>query len=249
MSGRSPISSKESETTSSYTPAVGDVVEFDSQRTDKTARAIVFVTSVYRSRLVCLDDSDFSWWDYTDSLINPRKVGETDVLVDTKDTDTARALAKAYFAQEPKCTYGTELDKPQYKVGDLVESEQNIDTIYEVLHFNDDGNVDVRTNDHLHYAVEVDIFRPLSGTYAERQAKWLEFHGLKVGDKVKVVRKFGAGEDGYDSRQWNFDDDKAKMQGGIFEIEDITAGNIQLHCPYDRCKWHFPYCVLEPVAL
>jgi hypothetical protein len=80
-----------------------------------------------------------------------------------------------------------------------------------------------------------------TGSYAERQKQWIEHHGLKVGDKVRVVRKFKYCEDGFDGTKWDLPDSKAVMQGRAYLIERVSSGHIILNGNY------FPYFALEPV--
>jgi hypothetical protein len=85
-----------------------------------------------------------------------------------------------------------------------------------------------------------------TGSYAERQAQWIEHHGLKVGDKVKVVRKFKGQEDGYSQCGWDFNAGKAEMMGKECTIGIISSNDIEL-IHDDNCGWYFPYFALEPV--
>ena len=79
-----------------------------------------------------------------------------------------------------------------------------------------------------------------TGSYAERQKQWIEHHGLKVGDKVKVVRKWKAYEGGFE-----YDYTRLRMDvwlDGVYCIESIDSDSINLDDQY------FPYFALEPVA-
>jgi hypothetical protein len=96
-----------------------------------------------------------------------------------------------------------------------------------------------------HWVYFYDI-RPLSGTYAERQAKWIEFHGLKVGDKVKVVRKWKHGEGGFRSTKWDSYPEKIKMYGNACSIRQICGDFMYINDMGDD-YWSFPYFALEPV--
>ena len=78
------------------------------------------------------------------------------------------------------------------------------------------------------------IARPL--TYAERQAKC----GLMVGDRVRIIRKYGEDEGGfeviYNAR------DMDRMIGRVYPISEIRQDyGIQLNC------FWFPYFVLEKI--
>lgn len=84
-------------------------------------------------------------------------------------------------------------------------------------------------------------------TYAERQAQWVAHHGLKVGDKVRVVRKFEDDEGGCISVKWDFNQSKAAMQDKECEIHEIKDKRIRLWTKNNADWWDFPYFVLEPV--
>lgn len=78
------------------------------------------------------------------------------------------------------------------------------------------------------------IPRPL--TYAERQAE----SGLKVGDRVKVLRRSDFGELGWENT-W-IDYEMGKAIGQVCTICEITEDGIRL----DQCdSYSFPYFVLE----
>ena len=79
-----------------------------------------------------------------------------------------------------------------------------------------------------------------TGSYNERQKQWIDFHGLKVGDQVKVVRKFAKNEDGYIGSSWD-SGDKTLRQGKIMTIQRIDSDRIALDSNY------WPYFALEPV--
>jgi hypothetical protein len=83
------------------------------------------------------------------------------------------------------------------------------------------------------------------GTYAERQKQWAKLHGLKVGSKVKVVRKFKGNEDGFLSADWNYTSTKAEMQGTVQRIESFAGGG---HGWVRLNSSDFPYFALEPVT-
>jgi hypothetical protein len=171
---------------------------------------------------------------------NYRKTGHLAINPGMK-MEEARKLAEAYFAKTPQVT-------PQVKVGDLVEifsdnvfADGTVCMVY--AHGASDGSQWVRDRhgrSNFCYSRQV---RPLSGTYAERQAKWIEFHGLKVGDKVKVVRKFKEYQDGFGSCQWDFTTQKASMQGQVYSIAHFPSHN-EWVCLEES---DFPYFALEPV--
>jgi hypothetical protein len=80
-----------------------------------------------------------------------------------------------------------------------------------------------------------------TGSYIERQKQWIEHHGLKVGDKVKIVRIFIENEDGFKGTLF---DSSNKEVGKVCEIEDIMQDRIWI---YGDCYNPFPYFCLEPV--
>lgn len=225
-------------TTSSYVPKVGDVVSFESTRTGGVQRAIVYQ---YGGSLASIDNSDFAWWDFVHNLESPRKVGETDVILDGGfDTSKLRLIAKAYFERE----------KAEFKAGELVEvaraiadgeadwwansAEGYIGDVFEISEVCSDGNVMVTSNKSKWPAC---ILSPLSGSYAERQAKWVAFHGTKVGSKVKVVRKFEDFEAGCDM---SWVDCKLNTPMEILTVDDDSSLELDNGCWY-------PYFVLEPI--
>ena len=88
----------------------------------------------------------------------------------------------------------------------------------------------------------MEYLRPLTGSYSERQAHWLKLHGLKVGSKVKVVRKV---EDGC---RWNTDGEMDKTIGTIGVISQI-AGIYEegILVKFEDRSWVYHYQCLEPV--
>lgn len=85
-----------------------------------------------------------------------------------------------------------------------------------------------------------------ASSYADRQAAWVEEHGLKIGSKVKVTRKAEDREDGWPVC-WSFSMDS--LVGNEYEIVGLDASTgVQL--PGAEAifgKWNLPYFVLEPV--
>lgn len=68
------------------------------------------------------------------------------------------------------------------------------ENVRKIGHIQHDGN---SINDAKRTAKAYFSTPTFTGSYKERQKQWIEHHGLKVGDKVKVVRKFKDNEDGY----------------------------------------------------
>ena len=83
-------------------------------------------------------------------------------------------------------------------------------------------------------------------SYTERQAAWVKENDVKVGSKVKVVRKFGK-DDGYGATGWDYRPDKAAMQGGVFEVKSFLGKLVNLWTENKNDWWSFPYFALEPV--
>ena len=78
-------------------------------------------------------------------------------------------------------------------------------------------------------------------SYAENQAAWVAFHGLKVGSKVKVVRKFEANEGGFKGSRWDYCSGKANRQGTVISINGISSYHLLL-----KGGSSYPYFALEP---
>jgi hypothetical protein len=85
-----------------------------------------------------------------------------------------------------------------------------------------------------------------TGTYAERQAQWVEHHGLKVGDKVKVVREYTKDEDGFGRVCAKGKDDAVGKTLSVIGIDNVNGAAIKLSTRIFGSEW-FPYFVLEPV--
>jgi hypothetical protein len=81
------------------------------------------------------------------------------------------------------------------------------------------------------------------GSYAERQKQAVKHHGWEVGSKVKVVRGYSKGEEGF-RRIWQQGKDDAI--GKIFTIIGNDGGAIKISTGISGSEW-FPYFVLEPV--
>jgi hypothetical protein len=199
----------------------------------------------------CLDLKNYSIVKKVDSTTVPnysivKKVDSTTVPI--MEGNASRDIAKAYFAKTPQVT-PQESSEAAYKVGDLVEHfimgewvtakvikdyGTKTDQRYEVVLQNGRERVPYARN-----------IRPLSGTYAERQAKWIEFWDLKVGDKVKVVRKAKSYEDGW-ANSWCSD----TMDEFVGCVKPIYVAASDSGIPLLRgqyASYRFPYFALEPV--
>ncbi|HDZ86391.1 hypothetical protein LCGC14_0619320 [marine sediment metagenome] len=83
-------------------------------------------------------------------------------------------------------------------------------------------------------------FSALTGTYAEKQAQWIEHHGIKAGDKVKVVRKFEDGENDWTDKSPHKSHPQVDTEHCIDRIDDDGI----------ETSWNggrVPYFALEPV--
>lgn len=82
--------------------------------------------------------------------------------------------------------------------------------------------------------------------YADRQAAWVKKHGIKVGSKVKVVRKFEKGESGSCCKRWNWSGHKEDMQGEILVIRELKEEYLYVGRQINS-MYSFPYTALEPI--
>ena len=81
-----------------------------------------------------------------------------------------------------------------------------------------------------------------TGSYAERQAQWVKHHDIKVGSKVKMVRKFENKESGFHFVAGG----TTKTVGKTFEVTSFKSSfNDVCICSTDGM--YYPYFVLEPV--
>lgn len=82
-------------------------------------------------------------------------------------------------------------------------------------------------------------------SYEERQAEWIEANGIKIGDKVRVLRKAESHEDGWDN-VWA--DSMSQSIGETLVVDSINGDRgIALDGPALEWKCNFPYFVLEKV--
>jgi hypothetical protein len=240
---------------------VGDVVEFE--REGDTCKGVVFTDSigslVITRYTIKNGHSCFGTVDGNLKTVykDIRKTGTSSLDLDGLSCTIASDKAKAYFAQEQEieevAEHLTGSDESKYKVGQLVEVVRRsmnaacvAGDVVLVVECGC-GNPVVRDKEGVTWFVEPDSFRPLSGTYAERQAKFIDFYDLKVGSKVKVVRKFDCGEGGNNARSWDSCRDKAAMQGGTFEFRNSSDTSVCLWTADKGDWWCFPYFALEPV--
>jgi hypothetical protein len=234
-----------------YSPSVGDVVEFEYAGESGTLTGIVFMHGI-GSLYISIGKEDSG----SLSVIQARaikKIGNTDVLGASVHYEDADLLAKAYFAQKPA--------SPVFKVGDVVKVTRegsvscghDIGTVGEITGLSEVGSFNVKADglslwhspESLDFAPSTYIADP-DKSYAENQAAWIEFYGLKEGSKVKVVREFDRNEGGYSSCAWDNNSVKKSMQGGTYEIKHIRDNNIGLYTDDKDDWWGFPYFALQP---
>ena len=96
------------------------------------------------------------------------------------------------------------------------------------------SNIDVAAKDCSHFTPK----KPPSETYAERQEAWVKKHGIKVGSKIKILRKAENCEVGW-SVCWVPPMDNTVGTTGT--IINISIYAIQVG------SWNYPYFVLKPV--
>jgi hypothetical protein len=244
--------SKATASSSDYSPSVGDVVEFE--RSGDTCKGLIYFETCF-SELKLISNWGGGHYSHCspkwNTLKNLRKIESTDLVPESCDVTEMQAIAKAYFASPPA--------KREFAVGDRVrvtESMCSIDvgviTVVDKI-FNDGK---------LRLTGSVGSFKPcwvelaeaskptftpdLALSYAENQAAWIEFHGLKVGSKVKVVKKFKQNEQGFDGLAWDAGNSKMASQGKIMSIKRIDDNCIVLIGQGTNAGNYYPYFALEP---
>lgn len=89
------------------------------------------------------------------------------------------------------------------------------------------------------------IIRKKQLSYQERQDAWIKEHGIKVGSKVRVLRKVSNdGEDGWDCG-WNSSMDDSV--GGTLTVCEICNRKEDTRGLRLADGWWYPYFALEPV--
>jgi len=81
-------------------------------------------------------------------------------------------------------------------------------------------------------------------SYANRQAEWIKKHNVKVGDKVKVLRKCADYEDGW-GETW-VKDMEANI-GKVNRIKTLCHSSLGISIEVPCNAFFYPYFVLEPV--
>ena len=80
-------------------------------------------------------------------------------------------------------------------------------------------------------------------TYTEKQQKWIKRHNIKVGDKVRIIRKTNPQENGWEIR-WAFSMNNTIKKIGI--ITEINNQGIKISVE-NVVSWWYPYHVLEKI--
>lgn len=86
------------------------------------------------------------------------------------------------------------------------------------------------------------LIRKKEPTYEERQAEWIKMNGIKVGDKVKILKEFSSKD-----LICEFFPDIKDLVGTIGEIKEITDAGIQVYTENKSNWWYWPYDCLEKV--
>lgn len=86
--------------------------------------------------------------------------------------------------------------------------------------------------------------KEMKKSYIERQDEWIKKNDLKIGDKVRLIRKAESVEDGWP----NVWPDKVDgWVGKILKVKEISRGNISCY-DFETNDWfNFPYFVLEKI--
>lgn len=81
--------------------------------------------------------------------------------------------------------------------------------------------------------------------YKDRLKLWLKEHDLKVGDKVRIVRKAESHENGWHN---SWASKMSEAVGAIGTLRDVGIDSLGLSVYCDKIgTWSYPYFVLEPV--
>lgn len=87
--------------------------------------------------------------------------------------------------------------------------------------------------------------KEMKKSYEERQDEWIKKNDLKIGDKVRIIRKAESGEDGW-LAVW-----AAEMDAVVGKVGVVKSflGNAGILVEFDkRFSWSLPYFVLEKVV-
>jgi hypothetical protein len=231
-----------------YEPCVGDVVEFE--KTHDYTKGLVFQANTNRDEPYVACAGNFY---YISELPNLKRMGFCPDIVDVHDISKAKRVAKAYFSTPAE---------REFKVGDKVrvvkwfgwqrdyfagEPDDSIKTVTKDIDSGGDVRLKGPLNDCFFQGdcLELVPEPTFTGSYAERQKQWIEHHGLKVGSKVKVVRKATFDEQGW-GMCWNTGDKCIGKEYAITGFADSNMG-VTIDNGYTNTLEYFPYFCLEVV--
>lgn len=87
--------------------------------------------------------------------------------------------------------------------------------------------------------------KEMKKSYEERQDEWIKKNDLKIGDKVRIIRKAESDEDGW-LAVWAAGMDAVVGKAGVVKS---FLGNVGIRVEFDkRFSWSLPYFVLEKVV-
>lgn len=86
-------------------------------------------------------------------------------------------------------------------------------------------------------------------SYIENQREWVNKNNIKVGSKVKIIKKANSEEDGWGAYWNSFMDDSVNEIGVVTTINDKSNNNIgiQVYLENKDNYYFYPYFVLEKV--
>lgn len=86
-------------------------------------------------------------------------------------------------------------------------------------------------------------------SYIENQRKWVNKNNIKVGSKVKIIKKANSEEGGWGAYWNSFMNDSVNKTGIVTMINDNTFSNIgiQVYLENKDSYYFYPYFVLEKV--
>lgn len=86
-------------------------------------------------------------------------------------------------------------------------------------------------------------------TYIENQREWIKKNNIKVGSKVKIIKKADSEECGWGAYWNSFMDDSINEIGTITTIDDKSNNNIgiQVYLENEDSYYFYPYFVLKKV--
>ena len=86
-------------------------------------------------------------------------------------------------------------------------------------------------------------------TYSENQRKWVNKNNIKVGSKVKIIKKANSEENGWGAYWNSLMDDSVNEVGTVTLIDDKRLNNIGIQVYLDNkgSYYLYPYFVLEKI--